>query len=1264
MAFARYEKHQLIGKSHCGEVWQCLDFQNRRQVAALFLNPEIAQVTSWDDAWINILRYFRDFRHEYVVQAIDTDRDQHLILLELMAGSTRALLAKQESLQADRVRKCLRRCLEALADLHPAGLIHGDIRPDQLLFNSEGRFRLSFSVGLRPGGVVLHRSNFNQYLAPELLNPAAGPVSAQVDLYALGVTAYELLVGTQRLSTLVPGVGVGAFEPQKHWLKWQADLGAELPKLSEIFKNVPPDLAAVIDGLVRKKTADRFATARDALAKLNQDSGGDEVLILAGELPAAGPQVATGPAAIQKSGSQAESFLEGGAPLPGGVQAAYAAVPAAEPVKSSKPPVRSLSPEPTVASRTKQKTGKQGKKTPAWLQFLLLLLFVGVGYGGFFWWSNRNPAASPSVPAAAPFELTGTITPPDAALTIEGKPVVVEGGRWKWTPPPAAPAPEPPGPPKKPGDSNDEHDHRMFRLSAALAGYEDFFDVADEHDTKPIAITLKKLPAIKLSGTIRPGTAKLTINDEPVEIDGGLWIWSSMTPVTASIKAAADGHREWSKTIDQLGLQQVSINLEKNPSLIFSGTVTPPDARLHINGEAVKVENGQWKWESEEPVSAVFTAAKDGYEDWHRVVTDVGVQTIPIELKQRPAIELSGAIEPADSRLTVNGAPVELKDGRWSWRSVESVPVVLHARREGYEDVQQTWDPASGKEINIVLEKSPAIVAEGTLSPADAVLFINGEIVPTEGGRWSWKSLEGGEVTLKATKEGFADWEKVIAEKGKLTVPIELQALPAYALSGTVTPRDAAVTINGKPVKAVRGRWKWTSTKDEAVTIAATREGYLPWEQAVEGPGERQVDIVLERMPMLRISGTVDPVDAVVAVGGTAVEVTDGRWSQEVAMPGSVSVTAEHPNFAGFERTFKLESDREVRIMLDPLVSVQPPTAKVVIANLTVRLESGKFRIPLLPDKEVTALVTLGEDTQEFTFTRARLAELNYTLELAPTPPPSPSKKPKAGKAAPLKMEFDREQALEAQLAWSRELDVTPIKRNTLGMDLVVIPPGQFTIGLAESETLRGNALVAQPAVVARPFQMATTEVTQKQWTELMKTTPWQTQGVAQGEDYPAVAMTWQEAVEFCRRLTESERAVGEAPEWRYRLPTEAEWEWACRAGSQQRFTCPEDEIAQYAWYDMTVGRDGNLHPVERLTANRFGLFDVHGNAAEWCLDEFLPADSVEAPNADRAILRGGSWNRTLRNITSAARDSLPRTSRSVGTGFRVVRVKSVTEAP
>jgi len=151
--------------------------------------------------------------------------------------------------------------------------------------------------------------------------------------------------------------------------------------------------------------------------------------------------------------------------------------------------------------------------------------------------------------------------------------------------------------------------------------------------------------------------------------------------------------------------------------------------------------------------------------------------------------------------------------------------------------------------------------------------------------------------------------------------------------------------------------------------------------------------------------------------------------------------------------------------------------------------------------------------------------------------------------------------------------------------------------------------------------------------------------------------VSWSDAVEFCRKLSTQEGHT-------YRLPTEAEWEYACRAGSTTRFHFGDDgsQLDQYAWYVSNPG-DGT-HPVGQLRPNAFGLYDMHGNVWEWCADRYgkdyyskSPPEHPAGPSTgDRRLLRGGSFNHLPTNGRSANRDSDQPTKRADFIGFRPAR--------
>lgn len=263
-----------------------------------------------------------------------------------------------------------------------------------------------------------------------------------------------------------------------------------------------------------------------------------------------------------------------------------------------------------------------------------------------------------------------------------------------------------------------------------------------------------------------------------------------------------------------------------------------------------------------------------------------------------------------------------------------------------------------------------------------------------------------------------------------------------------------------------------------------------------------------------------------------------------------------------------------------------------------------------------------------------------------PAPPPPPLKAP-----------FNETGAKSAQQAWAAHLGRPVIETNSIGMELTLIPPGEFIIGMDTSDVTRPpHAIPPQRAIVRSPFSMGTTEVTQGQWFQVMQTRPWVGRKSKNEDDLPAAWISWTDATQFCMQLTALEQQKGQlAKEARYQLPSEAEWEWSCRAGTTGKFSCADAELAQHGWYESNS--DGESHPVRKLKPNPFGLFDMHGNMTEWCRDNFLsPATSQPA---SKGYLHGGNWKRTARHCASAARDPLTVDSQHSENGFRIVKIQN-----
>ena len=232
--------------------------------------------------------------------------------------------------------------------------------------------------------------------------------------------------------------------------------------------------------------------------------------------------------------------------------------------------------------------------------------------------------------------------------------------------------------------------------------------------------------------------------------------------------------------------------------------------------------------------------------------------------------------------------------------------------------------------------------------------------------------------------------------------------------------------------------------------------------------------------------------------------------------------------------------------------------------------------------------------------------------------------------------------------------------------ELVWVPPGSFLMGSPAKEPGRFKDEGPQHEVTfAQGFWMGKTEVSQRAYEGVMNANP---SSFRNEVDAPVESVSHAEAQTYCRKVTEREMAAGRlAKGFAYRLPTEAEWEYACRAGSQAAFAYGDDASGQYldqaAWFKSNTGgaETGSPRAVGRKEPNAWGLFDMHGNVAEWCFDVFAlytqgsPAGQISAaPDAER-VVRGGSWADEASLCRSAARKAMGASERSPWVGFRIV---------
>ena len=205
---------------------------------------------------------------------------------------------------------------------------------------------------------------------------------------------------------------------------------------------------------------------------------------------------------------------------------------------------------------------------------------------------------------------------------------------------------------------------------------------------------------------------------------------------------------------------------------------------------------------------------------------------------------------------------------------------------------------------------------------------------------------------------------------------------------------------------------------------------------------------------------------------------------------------------------------------------------------------------------------------------------------------------------------------------------------NSIGMKLVLVPKGTFMMGSPESEEGRDkNDETQHEVTISKDYYLGVYEVTQAQYEKVMGKNPSHFQGAIVGNenaDLPVENVSWDDAVEFYKKLSElpDEKKAGRV----YRLPTEAEWEYGCRAGSKTAYTFDDEEglLPEYGWFRRNSSQ--RTHTVGLLEPNAWGLYDMHGNVVEWCSDWYgeYPKGAVSDPTGPRKggnrVARGGSW--------------------------------------
>ena len=331
---------------------------------------------------------------------------------------------------------------------------------------------------------------------------------------------------------------------------------------------------------------------------------------------------------------------------------------------------------------------------------------------------------------------------------------------------------------------------------------------------------------------------------------------------------------------------------------------------------------------------------------------------------------------------------------------------------------------------------------------------------------------------------------------------------------------------------------------------------------------------------------------------------------------------------------------------------IQPPPANATAArsrrsrqSIVVRGTVATIAVGFLA---VGWLYVSGSRSQR-TDTDGKLSNsstLSWANLFAPADNPAPSRA-----VAP----FDEKKAVELQKAWADHLGIKVESLNSVSMTMVLIPPGEFQMGSLAGDIFGSQDERPQHYVrISKPFLIGRCEVTRQEFDLVMQT-------LSPGAlNSPIVNVPWSLAREFCNRLSENEEKI-------YRLPTEAEWEYACRAGTTTQYSCGDssENFREHGWF--AANSNGSMKSVGLLKPNPWRLCDMHGNAAEWCSDWYSytfyknstanddPTGPSEMSNFGTRVVRGGNWESPpdiCRSAYRAANSPMPGTER---TGFRIV---------
>lgn len=601
--------------------------------------------------------------------------------------------------------------------------------------------------------------------------------------------------------------------------------------------------------------------------------------------------------------------------------------------------------------------------------------------------------------------------------------------------------------------------------------------------------------------------------------------------------------------------------------------------------------------------------------------------------------------------------------------------------------------PSAPEEGPVIEEQPEVAVTYGwvkiDVGPESAVLSIDGERVSA-----GIMRLSAGSHTVQAQMHLYHSQEEPFTVAPGQTTEMQLHLSPAFGkLSIQSDPTGARVILNGVDTGQVTPYENPTCASGKMQVLLRLDEFYDDWSENVNIHDGETTEVNAPLSPNFgTLSIAVDP-------PGVSVVVNDESWGESPVerrvKAGSYEVVVEGEKYLKMSQTLRVNRGQSETVSwaLQPKtgaisVSSDPPGAAifldgeerpevtpavltgVVIGSHQLRLVHGANVKEILVTVEVGELVEIEEDLK-FIKENAHLATLEknpflldwalsqHSWEVTPDMLRQLFSELKKADLLPIHV-GELRRLLDERRVLIDSQGGPSVEEMLLGgakMAFVYIPPGRFTMGSPESEEGRNvNEGPLHQVTISQGFYLGKYVVTQAQWKAVMKTTPWESwRGVRVGSDCPAACVSWEDIQTFIQKLNAA------AEDEMFRLPTEAEWEYACRAGTSTRWSFGDNEgkLEEYAWYNWN---QGGAAEVGTKRPNPWGLYDMHGKVWELCQNWYgtyssrAQVDPTGPVTGSDRVIRGGTFTHDAQVVRSASRSYYLPDIRHGGIGFRLLR--------